>query len=250
MATVEQSQLVAYLNELLNSDAFDDYAPNGLQVEGKPSISRLVAGVTASKSLLNKALSLQADAILVHHGYFWKGESPCIVGMKKHRLKLLLEHDVSLLGYHLPLDAHPVYGNNAQLGHLLGWKLKDILQNGLIYVGSLSSPQSLSELKTHIATTLNREPLCVSAANANISSVAWCTGAGQDFIEQVASLNVDAYISGEISERTYHQAKELGVNYLAAGHHATERYGIKALGEHLAKKFSIECFFVDVDNPV
>ena len=247
---ITQIELTDYLNRLLTIDAFSDYAPNGLQVEGKKNITRLVTGVTASQALLKKALSLQADAILVHHGYFWKGESPCITGMKKQRLSLLLENDVNLLAYHLPLDAHAIYGNNAQLGKLLGIEVTDILQEGLIYVGRLAKPQAPVAVSALITNTLQRAPLCISAGKKQLSTVAWCTGGGQDFIETVAPLGVDAFISGEVSERTYYQAEELDIAYFAAGHHATERYGIKVLGEHLADKFSLACFFVDSENPV
>lgn len=250
MANITQDALLTYLNTLLNSDAFEDYAPNGLQVEGKTCIARLVTGVTACKALLDKALSLKADAVLVHHGYFWRGESPCITGIKKNRLQVLLTNDINLLAYHLPLDAHPIYGNNVQLAQLLNIDITDTRKDGLIYVGQLPHPQTLADFALSIEQRLHRKPLCIQAGHNKIQKVAWCTGAGQDFIEDVAALNVDAFISGEVSERTFHDAKEYGVSYIAAGHHATERAGVKALGEHLADKFGIDCVFVDIENPI
>lgn len=248
------AELQTYLTTLLSVNMFDDYAPNGVQVEGKPKVARLITGVTACQALLDAAVAHQADAVLVHHGYFWRGESPCLVGMKKHRVTTLLQHDVSLLAYHLPLDAHLEYGNNVQLAQQLGINdvvpLADQGDARLVFVGELTKPQSADEFSAHIAAKLQREPLHLAGNEQAIKRVAWCTGAAQDFIEMAAAAGADAFISGEVSERTTHITRELGIHYYAAGHHATERYGVQALGEHLAQQFQLDHQFIDIDNPV
>ncbi len=245
--------LETYLNTLLNVSKFRDYAPNGLQVEGKAEVRRIVTGVTASQALLDAALEYEADAVLVHHGYFWKGEAPVIRGMKKQRLATLLKHDMSLLGYHLPLDAHPLLGNNAQLATLLGITTDGVMDErelqGVGNVGALAEPLSLAAFGQQVATALAREPLLIAGGEHPVQRIAWCSGGAQGYIQQAFELGADTYLSGEISEHTVHFARENGIHYIAAGHHATERYGVKALGNHLAEQFGLKCHFVDINNP-
>lgn len=250
---MQRSELITYLDGLLDLSAFRDYGPNGLQVEGSKEIKRIVSGVTASQALIEAAIERGADTLLVHHGYFWKGEEPCITGMKYRRIKALMDHDINLLGYHLPLDAHAELGNNAQLGLRLGFSIAGSFagDNGpdIGLYGETGSSMSGEALASHIGTVLGREPLFVSGHQRPVKRVAWCTGGAQSYIEQAAELGVDAYISGEISEYTVHIARELGIHFYAAGHHATERYGVEALGQHLAQKFDLHHEFVDIDNP-
>ena len=249
MATLKN--FTTYLNELLTIEAFKDYAPNGLQVEGKEKLRKIVTGVSASQALIEAAIEREADALLVHHGWFWQKEDPRIIGMKHKRLKMLLAHDISLLAYHLPLDAHPELGNNVQLAHRLDIQLDHAMdEQGIGNYGRLSEYVSLDELGTKIENTLNRKPLLISGGDHAIRRVALCTGAAQNYILKAAEAGVDAFISGEVSENTVHIARECGVHYIAAGHHATERYGIQALGEFAAAHFGLLCEFVDIDNPV
>jgi len=244
-------ELVDYTGQWLQVDRYRDYCPNGLQVAGRDEVRTLVSGVSASMALLEAAAEAGADTILVHHGYFWKNEEPCVTGVKRARLKFLLDHDINLLAYHLPLDAHPELGNNAQLARLLGFELEGWFgEQSIAAYGKLSQAVTLEELAQRITQSLNREPLVIGAANAQIRRVAWCTGAAQDMLEQAVALGVDAFVTGEVSERTVHMAQETGVAFIAAGHHATERYGIQALGEHLARRFGISHRYIDIDNPV
>ena len=250
MVTIQE--LTQYTDTLLQADRFQDYCPNGLQVEGKESIRDIVTGVTASQALLEAACLRKADAVLVHHGYFWKNEDPRITGIKRARLAVLLQNNINLLAYHLPLDAHPEVGNNAQLGRLLGIQTDGVLQAkgqvACVSYGHLE-PTPAEMFKAHIDTTLQRNCIHVDAGPDRITTVGWCTGAGQGFIEQAIDANLDAYISGEISEPTTHLAREAKIHYFAAGHHATERYGVQALGQHLEQKFGLGHEFVDIDNP-
>ncbi len=248
MATLKH--FTSFINELLDIDKFKDYAPNGLQVEGKGKLKKIITGVSATQALIEAAIEKEADAIVVHHGWFWGGEDPCIVGMKYKRLKLLMEHNISMLGYHLPLDAHPELGNNAQLAKRLGIQIEDTMgDQGVGNIGRLEEYASLEELGETIEKSLARKPLLISAGDHAIRRVAWCTGGAQNHISQAVEEGVDAYISGEISEHTVHIARESGVHYIAAGHHATERYGVEALGEFTAAKFGLLHEFVDIDNP-
>ena len=246
--------IVAAADDILQPSNYSDYCPNGLQVEGGSEVKKIVSGVTASLAMIEHAISKRADILLVHHGYFWKGEDPCIRGMKYKRLKMLLENGVSLLAYHLPLDGHPELGNNAQLAKLLGFTTTGPLEKGrrasVGNVGELATPMSLSDFAEHVGQKLEREPQCIAGSDRPIKTVAWCTGAAQSMIDLAVGHEVDAYLTGEISEPTVHTAREMGIHFIAAGHHATERYGVQALGEQLAKQFSIEHEFVDVDNPV
>ena len=247
------TDLLAAAAALLAPERFQDYCPNGLQVEGRQRIQRLVSGVTASQALLEAARDVGADAVLVHHGYFWKGETPVVTGMKRNRLRLLLEHDISLVAYHLPLDAHPELGNNAQLARLLDIDVTGGLQataNPIGNVGRLREAQSAAAFAETVARKLGRAPQLIVGGEHPIRTLVWCTGAAQGYIEQAAALGVDAFLSGEISEQTVHSARELGLHFIAAGHHATERYGVRALGDHLAAQLHIEHRFIDIDNPV
>ena len=250
---VNLKDLIDCADALLEPGLFQDYCPNGLQVQGSEQVQTLVCGVTASQALVDRAVELGADALLVHHGYFWKNEDPRVVGMKRNRLSSLLANDISLLAYHLPLDAHPVYGNNAQLAARLGITVTGGLQQierPVGNVGCFEQALSTAELSLLIARELGREPLIVASGEHPVKRIAWCTGAAQDYIEQAAALGVDAFLSGEISEQTVHIARELGVHYIAAGHHATERYGVQALGHYLAGQFGLQHHFIDIDNPV
>jgi len=251
---IPRTELLSYLETLLEPNRFHDYCPNGLQVEGQQHVNTVVTGVTASQDLIDAALDLKADTIVVHHGYFWKGEDPRVVGIKYKRLRQLLVNDVNLIAYHLPLDAHPTLGNNAQLSELLGFEVDGRISGtgepALAMCGCLAEPKSVPEFADHLRQKLEREPLIIQAHNRPITTIGWCTGAAQGYIQQAAELGLDAFLSGEISEQTVHLARELGINYFAAGHHATERYGVKALGEHLAQQFAIDHHYIEIDNPV
>jgi len=253
-AAIALPELVDHIDRLLQVDRFNDYCPNGLQVEGRARVGRIVCGVTACEALLEAALDLKADAVLVHHGYFWRGEDPRVQGMKRRRLLILLKNEISLLAYHLPLDAHPDFGNNVQLGRVLGFEAEGPLVNGtesdLVWTGTLNPAITAAALGQRIERALGRSPLHVGAAEPEIRRIAWCTGAAQGFIEAAVNAGVDAYITGEASEQTVHVARECGLHFYAAGHHATERYGVQALGKYLADGFGIDCRFVDVANPV
>ena len=253
MAALEA--IVELANKLMLERPISDYCPNGLQVEGRREVRKIVSGVTASQALIDEAVKRGADLLLVHHGYFWKGENQCIVGIKQRRIKTLLQNDISLLAYHLPLDVHPELGNNAQLAELL-----ELTVNGPLdpesrvsvgQIGRLNKPLSVRQFADFLQVKLKRPPQVISNDDSEIiNSVGWCTGGAQGYIEKAIAANVDAYISGEISEPTVHIARESGVHYFAAGHHATERYGAMALGQKLASAFDVEHEFVDIDNPV
>ena len=248
------AEITQYIHQLLAVDKFKDYAPNGLQVEGKKEINRIISGVTACRALLDAAIELKADAILVHHGYFWKGEDPCLVGMKAERIRRLLQHDINLLAYHLPLDAHGVLGNNAQLARRLGIKVEGRFigdsETGIGMYGTLPTAMSAEFLSEHIDKILVRMPLHIKGDSQSIQRIAWCTGGAQGYLEQAVELGVDAYITGEVSEQTVHVAREYGIHFYSAGHHATERYGVQALGAHLAEKFAVQHKYIEIENPV
>ena len=248
-------ELEQYLEQLLKPAQIKDYAPNGLQIQGRDKITKIVTGVTASQALINKAIDEKADAIIVHHGYFWKNEPYVIRGMKHTRIKALLDNDINLFAYHLPLDIHPTLGNNAQLAKLLNIEVTGPLELGnstsVSIQGELSAVCSGETLAQLINNKLNRECLHIAPpSNKPIKTIAWCTGGGQDYIELAAEQGIDAFISGEVSEKTTHIAHEMDIHFFAAGHHATERYGVKALGEYIAKEHSIDVVFIDIDNPV
>lgn len=250
-------ELEQILDEKLNSKAIADYAPNGLQVEGRQEIRKIITGVTASLPLIDYAIKQNADAILVHHGYFWKSENPCIRGMKGKRIKQLLTHDINLFGYHLPLDIHPELGNNAQLAQKIGvlnlQGLEEKAYSIPVY-GELAEPISAAALKSKLEKALDRKVILCDEFVADfpqkrIKTVGICTGGGQGYIDLAAAKGIDAFISGEISEQTTHSAREQGIYYFACGHHATERDGVKALGEWLAQAYGLSVEFVDIDNP-
>jgi len=251
---VTLQELVDYTNKELDIHSFRDYCPNGLQVEGRGTVNTLVSGVTASLALIEAAREAGADALLVHHGYFWKGEQAVVTGIKRARLKALLDADISLLAYHLPLDAHPQLGNNTQLGKLLGFAEQGCFGEDegmqLARYGRLPRALDAAALCEHIEQTLGRSPQHIPGSAAAIERIGWCTGAAQSCIEAASVLGLDAFISGEISEQTVHVAREAGIHYFAAGHHATERFGASALGEHLAGQFDLRHRFIDIDNPV
>jgi dinuclear metal center YbgI/SA1388 family protein len=245
---MDRNELAAYLDELLEAGRFRDYCPNGLQVEGRAAVRRLVCGVTASQSLLEAALAADADAVLVHHGWFWRGEDGRVTGIRRARLKTLLENDISLFAYHLPLDAHAEFGNNARLGRLMGWSVEGRFADQ--DVGFLGRTEGAAgDIAGRLARALGRRPLLVGDAARQVKRIAWCSGGAQGFFEAAIAAGADLYVSGEISEQTVHLARESGVPYIAAGHHATERYGVQALGEHLAARFGLECRYVELDNP-
>jgi len=259
--SVNRDDLSLYLDDHLQVARIKDYCPNGLQVQGKPIIKTLVSGVTASLALIEEAIALKADAIMVHHGWFWKNDDARVIGQLHSRLKLLMDHEINLFAYHLPLDVHPVLGNNAQLAKVMGWKplmgSKRVSlgsaspMDGLIWEGRPEASQkTLGQLARSISGRLGRDPLVIGDLNKPIQRIAWCTGGAQGYMNEAIAMKVDAYISGEVSEQTFHAAKESGVAYIAAGHHATERYGIGALGEFVAQKYKLKHQFVDIPNPV
>ncbi|MCW8995771.1 MAG: Nif3-like dinuclear metal center hexameric protein [Psychromonas sp.] len=251
---MKNRKLANKLDQLLEIHQFKDYCPNGLQIEGVEQVKKIITGVTANQALIDIAIEKNADAILVHHGFFWKGESQEIVGMKYKRIKALIENGINLYAYHLPLDVHPELGNNAQLAKLLAitdrrplepWDKRSVGRVGKFE--QFISPQVLSE---RIEAALSRQPLHIDGGKEEIKSIAWCTGGGQDYISIAAEQGIDAFISGEISERTVHIAREMGIHYYAAGHHATERYGVRELGDWIESEFELDVEFVDINNPV
>ncbi|PHR89361.1 MAG: Nif3-like dinuclear metal center hexameric protein [Moritella sp.] len=253
MASLNNKKLENILTEFMQPHRVRDFTVNGMQVQGKDTVTKVITGVTASQALIDAAVAQQADAILVHHGYFWKNESQAITGIKYNRIKTLIKNDINLYAYHLPLDIHPELGNNVELAKLLGITVRRGLEPwdkaSVALVGKFEDAISTAELTQRIETQLNRAPLVVDAGKP-IKSVAWCTGGGQSYIELAIEQGIDAFISGEASEQTIHLAREAGMSFFAAGHHATERYGIKALGEWLAQEKGLDVTFIDIDNPV
>lgn len=251
---MKNTRLENILNQHLESFKFKDYCPNGLQVEGRDKLQHIVTGVTACQALIDKAIELDADGILVHHGFFWKNEAEVITGMKRRRIQALLKHDINLYAYHLPLDVHPELGNNAQLAKRLGLSLTRGLEawdpRSVAMVGKLDEPVSGSEFAARIEKVLGRQPLHIAGHTGELKKVGICTGGGQSYLGLAAEQGLDAFISGEISENTVHTAREMGIDYFAAGHHATERYGVQALGEWLASEHKLQVTYVDIDNPV
>lgn len=249
---MQRQELDVYLDQYLEVAKFRDYCPNGLQVEGRDSVRRIVSGVTASIALIEAAVEAHADAILVHHGYFWRGEDPRLVGPRRRRLALLLAHEINLYAFHLPLDAHPEVGNNAQLARVLGLRAEGRFgEQELGWFGAPAEPgETLGALAARVERALERAPLVIGEPHRALRRVAWCTGAAQSYLESAVHAGADVYLSGEISEQTVHLARETGVAFIAAGHHATERYGVQALGAHLAARFGIEHRFIEIANPV
>lgn len=242
-------ELIQLLDSILDPSSYRDYAPNGLQVQGNRDVKRLVTGVTASLDLIEAAAAQGADAILVHHGWFWKGEEARITGIRYQRISRLIESGMHLIGYHLPLDDHPEIGNNALLGKALGLS-GDMRFGDYGWSAPCDCAITVPDLADRLETLLNRKPLVLGPQQGEIRRIGWCTGAAQDLIEEAAAIGCDCFISGEVSERTFHQAKELGITYFACGHHATERFGVRALGERIATETDIDVTFIDIDNPV
>lgn len=248
------AKLQNFFDETLKPKTIKDYCPNGLQVEGDHTISHLACAVTASQFVIEQAIDSGAQALLVHHGLFWHGQSPCVIGLQRQRIALLLKHGINLLAYHLPLDVHLTLGNNAQLAQRLGIEVTGQQAidgvNGLLWHGRLPMPQSPLVLNQAWGTCLGRTPLLLGDQQRPVQTLAWCTGGAQKYFQQAIDLAVDAYISGEVSESQYHLAQESGVRFFACGHHATERYGVQALSQAAALAFELETFFIDEHNPV
>ena len=248
---MQLKKLCEFCDKYLKVDEFSDYCPNGLQVEANPRVEHIVCGVTASQALIDAAIEQGADTLIVHHGYFWKGESQPITGYKGRRISSLIKNNINLLAFHLPLDAHPEVGNNVQLGKIMDWPVEASFgEQNLVFEGRLSQAQTLAEIAQQLDDKLATNTLAISAGDHPVERIAWCTGAAQGFIEVAAERGVDAFISGEISEPTFHLAREMGIHYIAAGHHATERYGVQALGKVIADRFGIDQQFIDIPNPV
>jgi dinuclear metal center YbgI/SA1388 family protein len=248
---MQRDELARYLDQLLDVSRVRDYCPNGLQVEGRDEVGSLVCGVTASMAMIEAACDAGADALLVHHGYFWRGEDPRLVGTRKRRIEMLLAAGLNLYAYHLPLDLHPELGNNAQLAHRLGFIAEGRTgEQDLVWHGSVGGEPTLGGLAERIGRALGRAPLVIGEAERTVRRAAWCTGGAQNYFEAALPLGVDVYVTGEISEQHVHLARESGVAFVAAGHHATERYGVQALGAHLAERFGLEHRYIDIDNPV
>ena len=252
MASVTREALTQTLDELLKPESFKDYCPNGLQVEGRPEIATLVCGVTANQALLDLAVAEGADAILVHHGWFWRGESGVVTGIKRQRLKTLLTHDINLYAYHLPLDAHPQLGNNAGLAQAAGWVQSATF--GEQSLGCLGTPRSgatIASIAADLEQAVGRPPFVLAESlDQPVRRLAWCTGGAQSYFEAAIAAGADAFVTGEVSEPMVHLARETGVAYLAAGHHATERFGVQALGQLLAEQLGIRVRYLEVDSPV
>jgi len=252
---MNRSDFEQKLNNLFNPDQIKDYCPNGLQVQGSDQVNKVITGVTASMDLIEHAIKQKADALIVHHGYFWKNEPYVIRGMKYDRIKALLDHNINLFAYHLPLDIHPLLGNNVQLAKLLDIKVTAPLELGnplsVALQGQLPERITGKDFAQLITNKLNRQCLHITPpSNKNIQTVAWCTGGGQDYLELAAEQGIDAFITGEVSEKTTHIAREMNIHFYAAGHHATERYGAKALAEFITQSMALDAKFVDIDNPV
>jgi dinuclear metal center YbgI/SA1388 family protein len=248
---MKRDELISYLDALLEPARYRDYCPNGLQVEGRDEVRHIVAGVTASQALVDAAIARGADTLLVHHGWFWRGEDGRVTGIRKARLQSLLGHDINLIAYHLPLDAHAEFGNNAQLARRLGWTLEGRFgEQELGCYGRTAHALTLAELSRQLADKMQRQPQVIGEAARPVRRIAWCSGGAQNLFESAIALGVDVYLSGEISEPNVHLARESGVAYIAAGHHATERGGAQALATHLGGRFDVKCEFVEIDNPV
>lgn len=251
--TMSRDGIAKHLEQTLDINRFRDYCPNGLQVEGRSEIRKIVTGVTASLALLEAAADAGADAVVVHHGYFWKGEDARVIGPRHRRLKLLLTHDINLFAYHLPLDMHPEFGNNVQLAKRLGLSPDGRFGDdnlGWLGFAQDAALKTIGDLARHVGASLKRQPLLIGDPEQPLGRIGWCTGAAHSMLGHAIAAGASVYLSGEISEPTVHLARETGVAYLACGHHATERYGVQSLGEHLSGHFDIEHEFIDIDNPV
>ncbi len=253
---IDRQHLLQTFDALLQPERFRDYGPNGLQVEGAARVSKIVSGVTASRALIEAAIAAQADAIFVHHGLFWRGQDGRVTGWMKQRLALLLAYDINLFAYHLPLDAHPELGNNAQLGLKLGLRASARFgEQDLGFIGARTETQgpvgfaSAQALATHVEQALNRPVTLINHAQTAIKKIAWCTGGAQNYFEAAIAAGADAFITGEISEPQAHLARECGVAFIACGHHASERYGAPAMAAHVAAQLGLAHEFIEIDNP-
>ncbi|OTG65418.1 Nif3-like dinuclear metal center hexameric protein [Acinetobacter silvestris] len=246
--------ILTWCNQTLKTPEFKDYAPNGIQIEGKPDVHKIVCAVTASQDAIDAAIAQNADLLLVHHGYFWKGEPYPITGMRGKRIKSLIQQDISLLAYHLPLDSHPTLGNNAAIAEILALEQIENLEpserNPIGNIGYLKQAMSPDDFKQYLTDRLGFDTIHLPANKTSIQKIGFCTGAAQDFITQAATMNCDAFISGEVSERTYYEAKELDIHYYACGHHATERYGVQRLAKAISEQFNIEYSYFELNNPI
>jgi dinuclear metal center YbgI/SA1388 family protein len=251
---MQLKELCKFCDDYLNIHNFKDYCPNGLQVESTVEVSKLVTGVTASMALIEAAIEEGADTLLVHHGYFWKGEGAPLVGNKGRRIASLIRNNINLIAYHLPLDVHSGVGNNTQLGKLMGWTVDggyvEVGGKPLVLSARADGELSLEQLTALMGKKLGNSPLAISGGSHTIKRIAWCTGAAQNYLEAVADEGADVFVSGEISENTVHFAREAGIHYIAAGHHATERYGVQALASVIEQKFGLPNKFIDIPNPV
>ena len=257
MNKVDSRVLASWLDDTLQAARFKDYCPNGMQVEGRSEVGHIITGVTASEALLRAAVERGADAVLVHHGWMWRNEDRRVIGTRRTRMALTLKNDLNLYAYHLPLDAHPTLGNNAQLARVLGLSAArrddgaplTCGQDGLIWLGEASGLTTLGQLGERVAQRLGRPPLVVGDPDQPLATVAWCTGGAQGMMGDAVDAGASVYVTGEVSESTVHLARETGVGFIAAGHHATERYGVQALGQAVAERFGVKVEFVDIDNP-
>ena len=245
---VHREELDNYCNNFLNIKNFKDYGPNGLQIEGSETINKIVSGVSANLDLIERAIEEKADAIFVHHGIFWDNESNVITGAKQKKIALLINNNINLFGYHLPLDDHPEVGNNIELGRILGIKKMKPVEDSYLWQGELKT--DLKSFSSLIERELGRAPQLFGEMKKSINKIAWCTGGAQGFIDEAIKLKVDLFLSGEVSERTPAAAKENGITYISAGHHATERYGVQSLCRHLSSKFNLKHNFLEVGNSV
>lgn len=248
------SDIIQWCDQTLKAQEFKDYAPNGLQIEGKAEVNKILCAVTASQDAIDAAIAQGADLLLVHHGYFWKGEAYPITGMRGKRIKSLIQHDISLVGYHLPLDSHPTLGNNAAIADLLELENIQALdpseRHPIGNIGYLKTPMPPESFKALLTQRLGFNTIHLAADKTSIQKIGFCTGGAQDFIHKAASQKCDAYISGEVSERTFYEAQELDVHYYACGHHATERYGVQRLAQALSAEFGIETVYFELNNPI
>ncbi len=246
--------IIQWCDQTLKSAEFKDYAPNGLQIEGKQQVNKILCAVTASQGAIEAAIEQGADLLLVHHGYFWKGEPYPITGMRGKRIKALIQNEISLVGYHLPLDSHPTLGNNAAIADLLALEDIEALdpneRNPIGNIGYLQQPMTPEAFKKYASERLGFDAIHLPADKTHIHKVGFCTGGAQDYISKAALQNCDAYISGEVSERTFYEAAELNVHYYACGHHATEKYGVQRLAHAISKQFNIEYSYFELNNPI
>ena len=251
LMAVTRETVLELLNQELRPELIRDYCPNGLQVEGSRTVTKLVSGVTACQALIDCAVEAQADAILVHHGFFWRGEDSRLIGMKAARVRALMQHDINLFAYHLPMDLHPTMGNNAGLGRAMGVEVFGMLDPSdssmPVFVGDAAPQTTAAEIAASLEVNLGRSVTLVG--EGTVSSIGWCTGGGQGYIDAAADAGCDLFVSGEISEQTVHVARERGIAFIAAGHHATERFGPQSIGQWLGAELGIDHQFVDIDSP-